>query len=252
MKVPKLSIITVVRNGEDTIKPTIESVITQTHTDYEYLIIDGKSSDNTMNVIQPYEEHISKIISEQDKGVYDGMNKGLALATGDYVLFLNAGDELASTDTLESLFHAKEGADLYYGETLIMTPGGKVIGTRTELTSRKLPSQLRKNDFLNGQVVSHQSFVPKRVLCPTFELRYKCSSDIDWMLKIVSKSGVIIKTDTSISRYLQGGISDRKLKTCWIERFQILTKHFNFFLVTFMHIKFAFRYLRIGSYKNTN
>lgn len=246
----KISIITVVYNGERHIEPTILSVINQTYTDWEYILIDGKSNDKTLDISYRYKEHFSHIISESDKGVYDAMNKGMILAKGEYILFLNAGDELATHATLENIFKDGIEADLFYGETLIMNTNKEVIDTRTELTSRKLPDQLCKQDFLNGQVVSHQSFIPKKALCNSYDLQYKCSSDINWMLEIMTKANSITRAHQPISKYLQGGISDTQLVTCWIERFVILSKHFSLMVVLWQHVKFAVRFLKIGAYKS--
>lgn len=91
---PKFSIITVTYNAENVLEDTIQSVITQTYKNVEYIIVDGKSTDKTMEIVGRYKEHIHTVVSERDKGLYDAMNKGIALATGDYVCFLNAGDEL--------------------------------------------------------------------------------------------------------------------------------------------------------------
>lgn len=246
-----ISIITVVFNGEKHIKPTVESVLNQTFTNYEYLIIDGKSTDQTLDIVNQYRTQVHKIISEPDRGVYDAMNKGLELASGTYVLFLNAGDELASPNTLGEIFNSSNRTvDLFYGETVILNVTREPIGTRTELTSRILPNNLTAEDFLNGQVVSHQSFIPKRSLCKAYSLKYTCSADIDWQLDILTKAKSIVKTKSPISKYLQGGISDTQLSTCWKERFQILLKHFNWFRVFWQHFKFAVRFLKNGAYKS--
>ena len=250
IKKPLISIITVVYNGEHVIEPTILSVINQSLKDFEYLIIDGDSTDNTLAKVNTYKNQITAIYSEKDKGVYDAMNKGLRLAKGEYILFLNAGDELATPTTLEAIFNANSNSDLLYGETLIMSPNKQVIGSRTELTSRKLPKQLKKEDFLNGQVVSHQSFIPKIELCKPYNLQYKCSSDINWMLEIMDRSETITNVNLPISKYLQGGISDVQLATCWKERFYILKKHFGLSIVLWQHLKFTIRFLKIGAYKS--
>ncbi|MFY0607743.1 MAG: glycosyltransferase [Cyclobacteriaceae bacterium] len=250
MASPKISIITVTFNAELYLEPTIQSVISQNFESLEYIVVDGNSSDRTMDIIDKYHDKIDTLIRETDHGVYDAMNKGLKLAKGEYVLFLNAGDELASDKTLEKIFKQVSNPDLIYGETLIIDINRKTIGTRTNLTSRKLPEALSKRDFLNGQVVSHQSFIPKRSLCPQYDLQYRCSADIDWMLRIMSKVNFIHKSEESISKYLQGGISDRNLKTCWMERLNIMLKHFNPIVVMIKHIEFGIRYLRIGAYKN--
>jgi len=242
-----ISIVTVVYNGAKYIEPTIQSVISQTFKQYEYIIVDGASKDSTLEIVKKYETHFYKVLSEPDQGVYDAMNKGLKLATGEYVLFLNAGDELASNDTLKHIF---EGAsdDLLYGETIIMNEQKQILGTRTELTSRKLPKALKKSDFLNGQVVSHQSFIPKTSLCKPFDLKFECSSDIDWMLNIVSTCNSIRNVNLPVSKYLQGGISDTQLSKCWKERFVILIKHFGIFKTIISHISFVIRFIKIGKY----
>ncbi|MFT7031328.1 MAG: glycosyltransferase involved in cell wall biosynthesis [Marinoscillum sp.] len=249
MSSPIISIITVTFNAEQFLESTIKSVIDQEFEGLEYIIVDGASADNTSEIIRKYSKQIDQLICEPDKGVYDAMNKGLAAANGEYVLFLNAGDELASNTLLQNIFNYDEDTDLIYGETLILNPERKVLGTRTDLTSRKLPETLTKKDFLEGQVVSHQSFIPKKALCSPYHLEYRCSADIDWMLDIMDQARSIRKTDQPIAKYLQGGISDRNLKTCWKERFWILMKHFNPFIVIFKHLEFAVRYLKIGAYK---
>lgn len=252
-----LSIITVTYNAEKYIEPTIKSVISQSFKDYEYLIVDGASTDSTIKIIDRYKDKIDQVISEKDLGVYDGMNKGLRVATGKYVLFLNAGDELSSETILSDIFdshsdtdsHSDYEPDIIYGETNIINLNRQVIGTRSGLTSRKLPVRLEKKDFLNGQVVSHQSFIPKRNLTKPYDIKYKCSADIDWMLQIVSRSSMIKNQNQSISNYLQGGISDKQLGRCWKERLFILLKYFDLILVVKSHIKFAGRFLVWGRYR---
>ena len=100
MESPLFSIITITFHAEATLPATLQSVESQTFTDYEYLVVDGASTDGTLKIIERYRPHIHTVISEKDNGLYDAMNKGLALATGDYVCFLNAGDCLHEDDTL--------------------------------------------------------------------------------------------------------------------------------------------------------
>ncbi|XOV90873.1 MAG: glycosyltransferase family 2 protein [Bacteroidota bacterium] len=245
-----LSIITVTYNAEKYIQPTIESVVNQSFKGFEYLIIDGASNDSTLKIIDRYKSKIDQVVSEKDDGVYHAMNKGLELARGKYVLFLNAGDELSGETILENIFNIDTDADIIYGETNILNQDRKVIGTRSELTSRKLPEQLVKKDFLKGQIVSHQSFIAKRDLCPPYNTHYKCSADIDWMLQVISKSGRVKNVNQSISNYLQGGISDRQLGRCWKERFFILLKYFRFVDVMISHIRFFFRFFQWGRYRS--
>src|ERR1700755_616928 len=95
---PTLSVITIVYNNVRDIERTMLSVLNQTYPNIEYIIVDGASNDGTLEVIKRYETRITKLISEKDEGIYDAMNKGLAIATGDYVVFMNSGDELYAPD----------------------------------------------------------------------------------------------------------------------------------------------------------
>ncbi|MCF0212912.1 MAG: glycosyltransferase, partial [Muribaculaceae bacterium] len=129
-----LSIITVVRNGADVIGPTIESVNAQTFRDFEHLVIDGLSNDGTSEVVNRLanKENL-RFYSGKDSGIYDAMNKGLDMATGDYVLFLNAGDRLHSPDALETVARlARENniPGIIYGQTDIVDQNGNYLGPR--------------------------------------------------------------------------------------------------------------------------
>lgn len=239
-----LSIITVCYNAEKTIKGTIESINNQSWPYFEYIIIDGQSEDGTLDLVNSYATQISKVVSEPDRGIYDAMNKGLDLAIGEYVLFINAGDQLMSKDTLANIFTVGHGADIYYGETVIIDEKGTILGTRTELTSRKLPAQLKLKDFLQGQVVSHQSFIVRRSLVSKYNTNYKCSADIDWMLGAVSRASDVQHCEITISKYQEGGFSDRRPWLCWWERFLVMLKYFSLHLVVLHHIGFMIRFSR--------
>jgi glycosyltransferase involved in cell wall biosynthesis len=116
----KVSIITVCFDAEDDIEKTIQSVLNQTYNDIEYIIVDGKSTDGTMDIIKIYENRISKIICEPDKGIYDAMNKGIRAATGDVLYFLNAGDRLCDGNIIEKVAKEfeKSKALIIYGKSL--------------------------------------------------------------------------------------------------------------------------------------
>ena len=120
---PKISVITVTYNAGEVLEDTIQSVISQTYHHVEYILVDGASRDHTMAIANRYRERIHKIISEPDKGLYDAMNKGISLATGDYLCFLNAGDSFHEDDTLQQMVHSINGSelpDVLYGETAIV------------------------------------------------------------------------------------------------------------------------------------
>ena len=120
---PRFSIITVTYNAEKALEETIQSIISQTYKDIEYIIVDGGSKDRTLSIIEKYKSHIAKVVSEPDKGLYDAMNKGLKMATGDYVCFLNAGDSLHEDETVTMMVKSIEKnqfPDVIYGETAIV------------------------------------------------------------------------------------------------------------------------------------
>ena len=116
---PKFSVITVTYNAEAVLEDTIQSVISQTYHHVEYIIVDGGSKDKTLSIADRYKSHIAQVVSEPDKGLYDAMNKGIRLATGDYLCFLNAGDSFHEDDTLQQMVHTLTGSelpDVLYGE----------------------------------------------------------------------------------------------------------------------------------------
>ncbi|MGZ4048694.1 MAG: glycosyltransferase family 2 protein [Bacteroidia bacterium] len=235
---PKISIITVVFNGKTLIERTIKSVLSQTYTNIEYIIIDGASSDGTLEIAEKYQHEIALILSGKDNGIYDAMNKGLKNATGDYVLFLNAGDELYSSDTLTKVFSMFADADVYYGNTAVVDSSGKELGDR-RLTP---PENLTWRSLKFGMCVSHQSFIAKRSLCDLYHLNYKISSDIDWVISILKKSSKIINTKNYISKFLEGGTSNKRRGKALKERFIIMVKHYGFIQTMVNHIYILIRY----------
>lgn len=243
VKIPFVSIITVVYNSRALIENTIKSVIGQSSDDYQYVVIDGNSTDGTLDVIQQYDSTIDYWQSEPDKGLYDAMNKGLKLANGKFVLFLNSGDLLESPDTITSLKFKSSNADILFGETNLIDHTGSILGSRSELTTRKLPSTLNWRSLLHGMVVSHQSILVARNIAPAFDTNYRCSADIDWVIRSLKTSNHVVNADMVISRYLIGGFSGKNAMLAVKERFQIFVKHYGWINSTCAYIFIAFRSL---------
>ena len=154
---PKFSIITVTYNAAKVLEDTIQSIVTQTYKNLEYIIVDGGSTDETLDIIHKYQEHITTVISEPDQGLYDAMNKGIKLATGDYLCFLNAGDGLHEDDTLLQMVHSINGTALpgvLYGETEIVDSQGHFLYMRR----LSAPATLTWKSFKQGMLVCHQAF----------------------------------------------------------------------------------------------
>ena len=238
MATPVISIITVCYNAEREIKATLKSVKEQSFKNYEYIIVDGASKDNTLKVISQSGVEPTHLVSERDKGIYDAMNKGLALAQGEYLMFLNAGDSLYSTNTLQKIADAAKGSpDVIYGDTAI------VDAKRNYLRPRKLrpPKTLTRNSFKNGMLVCHQAFLPKRELAMPYDMAYRFSADFDWCVKILSASKKCTQIDDFIVNYLEEGATTRNHIKSLKERFRIMCKHYGFFITLFKHICFLFR-----------
>ncbi|RYG09505.1 MAG: glycosyltransferase [Chitinophagaceae bacterium] len=233
---PKLSVITIVYNNVRDIERTINSIINQTFTSIEYIVIDGKSTDGTLEVIEKYKTRISKIVSEPDKGIYDAMNKGLALAKGDYVLFMNSGDEIYDDHTVEDVFATAPGADIYYGETEMFNDNWENLGRRRH----EAPENFDWKSFRFGMNVSHQAIYIKRSIVVPYDLTYKYSSDIDWIIKAAKKSSNIVNVHRYVAKYLVGGMSKKKHRESLKERFQIFSKYYGLVPNVLSHIVIAF------------
>ena len=238
MTTPVISIITVCYNAQNEIAATLKSVKEQTFKGYEYIIVDGASKDNTLKVIAESGVAPTLLISEKDKGIYDAMNKGLALAKGDYLMFLNAGDSLYSPNTLQQIADvAKNNPDVIYGDTAI------VDADRNYLRPRRLrpPKHLTRNSFKNGMLVCHQAFLPKRELAMPYDMQYRFSADFDWCVKILAKATTSVQIEGYIVNYLEEGATTRNHVKSLKERFRIMCKHYGLLTTIFKHIWFLFR-----------
>ena len=238
---PKFSVITVCYNAQATIEDTIQSVIAQTYHHVEYIIVDGASKDRTLSIINRYRDRIATVVSEPDKGLYDAMNKGLRLATGDYVCFLNAGDSFHEDDTLQQMVHTlrelTELPDVLYGETELVDAEGHFVRMRR----LQAPEHLTWHSFRHGMLVCHQAFFAKRTLAEPYDLSYRFSADFDWCIRIMKKSKVLHNTHLTLIEYLEEGMTTRNHKASLHERFRIMTKHYGWLSTVVHHAWFVVR-----------
>ena len=238
---PKFSIITVTYNAASVIVPTLESVRAQTYSNYEYILVDGGSKDDTVAIAKASGIEFAHIISERDKGIYDAMNKGIALATGDYLCFLNAGDAFYAPDILQTIADAiadeKELPDVLYGET------AEVDENRNFVRMRRLqaPERLDWRSFRNGMLVCHQAFYARRDIAPMYDLKYRLSADVDWCIKVMKRSKKMVNVNATVVNYLQNGISLQYHRKSLMERFNIMSKHYGLLPTVGRHIWFVVR-----------
>ncbi len=218
----KISIITVCFNSEKTIRDTIESVLSQSYPDVEYIIIDGLSKDNTMSIVSEYDDKISKIISESDKGIYDAMNKGVRLATGDVIGFINSDDLLNSEDCIECIVKrfVESDADIVYGD-------------KVYVASNNISKQLRywkagvfvRNNYKKGWMTPHLSTYIKKdlyVKYGDFRSDFKIAADYELMFRFIYKHKVkVCYLPKVIAKMRVGGVSNSSLKNILLSNYEV-------------------------------
>jgi glycosyltransferase involved in cell wall biosynthesis len=240
---PLFSIITVTYHAESVLEETILSVVSQTYHNIEYIIIDGASKDRTLSIVNKYRDKIQAVVSEPDKGLYDAMNKGLKMAKGEYVCFLNAGDTFHEDDTLQLIVHQLNKSnvlpDVIYGETALVDAQRHFVRMRRLQT----PDTLNWKSFRQGMLVCHQAFIAKRALAETYDLNYRFSADFDWCIRVMKKASLLHNTRLTLIDYLDEGMTTKNRKASLKERFRIMAKHYGYISTVLHHIWFVLRLL---------
>lgn len=240
----KLSIISIAYNNLEGLKQTL-SIFNATWlaNGLELVIVDGGSNDGTREFLQT-QALCFNWVSEKDNGIYHAMNKGLSMAKGDYVWFLNSGDSVYDVESLSIVLNAiKDNADAYYGETLMVDQSGISLGTRSEISTRILPKNLNWKSLRMGMNVSHQSFIVKRSLAAVYDESIKYVSDIDWMIRTLKRCQKIVNLNCIIARFTQDGFSTKYRNQSNKERFWVLSKHYGFLPNLLAHVLILFRKL---------
>jgi glycosyltransferase involved in cell wall biosynthesis len=236
-KMPTISVITVVYNRIDDLRRTFANVKAQSYPALQYLIIDGGSTDGCAEFCKENEQHLAYWVSEKDNGIYDAMNKSLDASKGDYVLFLNAGDEFFSPTVLEDIFNSiPENTDAIYGETMFMDEHCKDIGLMSEVSTRPFKMMKDWRDMRYGMVFCHQSFLVKRSIAPKYDTEHIFSADIDWIIRCLKEAKTMSAFTKPIARFQLGGFSQKNhLRSLW-DRFQILSRHFGVLETIWNHL----------------
>ncbi len=253
---PLITLITVTYNAQDTIERTLRSVEQQTYERIEHIIVDGVSSDATLTHIRNYVERNQhprerniRMLREPDNGLYDAMNKGLQMATGAYLAFLNAGDKLHSDTTIAEMVEQinwKEGERNYavvYGETDLVDNNGTFLRHRRLQT----PEILTWDTFRWGMLVCHQSFYARTDLAKRvpYNQNYRFSADFDWCIRLMKLGETRrlknLNTHITLTDYLSEGLTTKNHRKSLAERFHVMAAHWGGATAVMQHLLFVFR-----------
>ena len=238
----KLSVITITYNAAQWLERTMRSVLVQKSQDYEYVIVDGASTDGTLDIIkhlEPLFEGRLTWLSEPDKGLYDAMNKAIAMAKGDFLWFINAGDEIYAPNTLAHIVEMTGlKTDIIYGKACIVNAAGQKVSEHHKTT----PPNLQFHDLLNGLVVSHQAIIVRRSVAEYYDTQYRICADYDWVIKSVRASRQNVYIDNYLCKFLTGGVSKKQRRRAWKERFHIMRVQFGLWRTIWAHLLIALKY----------
>lgn len=232
---PMISVVTICYNIQDQIEKTLRSVIFQSYQDIEYIIIDGASKDNTVNIIKKYVDiypnRISYWCSETDNGIYDAMNKGIIKATGDYIIFMNGGDIFYNNDVISTVFSNNPGitsADVIFG--------GKAIINHEKIEIIPTNPFYHSTDKIKYMGISHQAIFLRTQYAKKyrFNTKFKITADYDMIKKVYDSGAIFKEVKIPICIYDTNGISIVESKKTFIEVAQIcgLSKcHIHFIII---------------------
>ncbi|MCF0236037.1 MAG: glycosyltransferase [Bacteroidaceae bacterium] len=252
----RFTIATVCYNAGSSLRPTLRSVEQQDYPAIEHLIVDGASKDETLAQLHHYRERHQRddalnvvFRSEPDKGIYDAMNKALRLATGDYILFLNAGDRLHTPHTISRIAEQLQSyapdalPAVVYGDTDIVDANGHFV-RRRRLTP---PRRLSWRSFRQGMLVCHQAFYARLDLAQAtpYDMNYRLSADFDWCIRLMqlaeSRNLPLHNTGLTTADYLAEGATTANHKASLRERYHIMCHHYGLASTLLHHAWFVVR-----------
>ena len=255
----RFSVVTITYNAERVLQRTLDSVLSQTYEGVEHLIVDGASKDGTLLLAEQYKAksdasesgHKVIILSEPDHGIYDAMNKGLTQASGDYIVYMNAGDFFPHADTLEKIVQhcqlneqpTDELPGVLYGNTDIVDGEGHFLHPRR----LQPPAKLTWKSFRNGMLVCHQAFYARTDIAKNqqYDTRYRFSADVDWCIRVMKETErmglALCNTKMVVANYTEEGATTQNHQASLKERFDIMRRHYGLFSTLVMHAWFVIR-----------
>jgi glycosyltransferase involved in cell wall biosynthesis len=255
----RFTVVTITYNAASVLKRTLDSVLHQTYEDVEHLIIDGASKDQTVALADQYkaesdasDNHHKVIVkSEPDQGIYDAMNKGLTQASGDYIIYMNAGDTFPDCDTLEQIAHrcklnqtpSDELPGVLYGNTDIVDNEGRYLHPRR----LQPPDVLTWRSFRQGMLVCHQAFYARTDIAKNlqYDTRYHYSADVDWCIRVMQESeraGLrLYNINMVVAHYTEEGQTTKHHRASLCERYRIMAHHYGHVQTFLLHCWFVLR-----------
>ena len=249
----RITYVTITYNAASVLQRTLDSVLSQDYPDILHLIIDGASTDDTMQLVNDYIErsnaadngHSIQVTSEPDKGIYDAMNKGLRSITGDYVCFLNAGDFLPAPDTVSRIVEkvGDQSPAVLYGDTDIVDGEGRFLHHRRLAP----PEHLSWKSFRQGMLVCHQAFYARTdfAIATPYDQRYRYSADVDWCIRVMkaaAKENVpLLNLKMVVANYTEEGQTTLHHRDSLWERYHVMERHYGRLQTFLLHCWFALR-----------
>lgn len=216
---PKVTVVTIVLNAAEVIERTVKSVVGQDYPNLEYIVVDGLSTDGTFELIQKYRSGIDKLVSEKDGGIYQAMNKGAAMASGEWILFMNGGDLFVEPDVISRTFASCDHTafDAIYGDGVFTHEGRRYIGRAPDVAT-----------LHDGNGFSHQSTFIRTALQNeyAFDVNEKIAADYDLFLRLRKAGKVFRHVDVLVSEFFTGGFSERPPEETIRLRHRVYKKHF--------------------------
>jgi len=250
----RITIVTITYNAAHVLRRTLDSALQQTYPHVEHLIVDGHSTDDTVRMARAYQTEVAAthpqwtvgLQSEPDKGLYDAMNKGLQRMTGDYVVFMNAGDCFAAPDTLQRVAQCADTDPhpaVIYGDTDLTDADGHIIGRRR----LSPPEQLTWRSFRHGMLVCHQAFYARTDIARAtpYDTRYRHSADVKWCIQVMKAAErqqlPLVNTHATLCHYMREGDSTRHHTASLMERLRVMAGEYGWPTAIVMHAWFVVR-----------